>query len=123
MAHWDLLTPDIDLVVDENLGDSDGYKFYAPIASGKAIEESISGHALKMNYWEYFDYHRFIQSVYLPKFIRGGRFAKNSRGDTIYKSTLSEDTLPNIEALNTKSISLNSHPAEGFDIFMPKHSK
>ena len=51
MAHWELLTPDIDLVVDENLRDSDSRcKFYAPIASGAAHEEPISGYPLKMNY-------------------------------------------------------------------------
>ncbi len=82
MAHWELLTPDIDLVVDENLRDSDSRcKFYAPIASGAAHEEPISGYPLKMNYWEYFDHPRFIQSMYLPKFTRGGRFAKDIRGD------------------------------------------
>ena len=42
MAHWELLTPDTNLVVEENLRDSDGYEFYAPIASGAAREEPSS---------------------------------------------------------------------------------
>ena len=40
--------------------------------------------------------------MYLPKFTRGGGCAKDGKGYTIYESTLSDDTLPNIETLNTK---------------------
>ena len=123
MAHWELLTPDTNSVVEENLRDSDGYEFYAPIASGAARAEPSSGHALKMNYREYFERPKFLQPVYLPKFTRGGRPAKDTNGDTIYESKLSEDTHPNVETLHRKGINLNSHPAEWFDIFMPKHSK
>ena len=107
MAHWELLIPDSSSVVSDNLRDSDGHQFYAPIASGAAREEPSSGHALKMNCWKNFGGPKFLQPVYLPKFTRGGRPAKDTNGDTIYESKLSEDTHPNVETLHQKAINLN----------------
>ena len=67
MARWELLDPDSSSVVFDNLRDSDGYQFYAPIVSGANHEGPSSRHALKMNDNEYFDCPRFLQQVYLPK--------------------------------------------------------
>ena len=50
MARWELLDPDSSSVVFDNLRDSAGYQFYAPIVSPGANREGPSSrHALKMN--------------------------------------------------------------------------
>ena len=35
-AHWEILTPDGNSIIRDELNDSDGYQFNAPIASGAA---------------------------------------------------------------------------------------
>ena len=70
MAHWELLTPDWDELIYDELRDRDGYNFYAPIASGEARKEDHGAHAPKLNYKETFDRFPFIQSVLYPKITR-----------------------------------------------------
>ena len=59
----------------------------------------------------------------VPKFTRGNRLARDRQGKIIYEEKESTESWPNIDYLNGKRININSHPADWFDIFMPKKSK
>ena len=122
-AHWELLTPDWNELIYDELKDKDGYNFYAPTASGDARQENCHVHAPKLNYKEKFNRPQFIQSVLYPKITRGNRVATDKNENTIYEEKISDESVPNIKFLNDRGITINSHPYKWFDVFMPKHSK
>ena len=67
MAHWELLTPDRDKSIYDELRDKDGHKFSVPIASTDARQEDHNAHTPKLNYKDKFDRPPFIQSVLYPE--------------------------------------------------------
>ena len=53
--HWKISAPDGTSIIRDELNDSDGYQFHAPISPGAAREEDPTAHADKHNYEEEFD--------------------------------------------------------------------
>ena len=52
MAYWELLAPDKDDVVQDELNDVYGYQPHAPISSVAAIGDNPNASATKLNYKE-----------------------------------------------------------------------
>jgi len=61
--------------------------------------------------------------VKVPKFMRGNHFDRDDDGKILYDEVLSSESTPNMDVLHSKGISINSHPADWFNVFMLIHSK
>ena len=117
-ARWKILSPNEDDVIDEAaLQTIDGVRFQNPTVRDNIVP-GVEG-ATKKNYSVTFDRPPFIQSTLQPSKLNG-EFVYDRHGRHEYSKQPTTKTLPNIEYLHDRGISLLSHPADWFDIFFPK---
>ena len=121
-AHWSMLEPDYEVIGEDDLQDTDGHQLRPPIA-GLPANEDTTQIAPKKNYKEDFDRPTFVQQVKFPKKNLIGITIQDSSGNFLYEVTNSTDTVPNIDALHAHVISIDSHPAEWFNIFLHIYKK
>ena len=62
----------------------------------------------------------FVAERLLPEKNLRGRLKKDNKGNFNYSKQTLTDTVPNIEFLHSKGISLKSCPAKWFKIFFPR---
>ena len=64
-----------------------------------------------------------MQQVKVPKNNLIGRTIQDSDGSFLYEVTKSTDIVPNIDALHARGISIDSHPAEWFNLLLQIYKK
>ena len=121
-AHYSMLDPDDEVIGEDDLQYTNGHQFCPPIAGLPANEETTQ-RSTKKNYKEEFHRPPFVKQVKFPKSNLIGRTLRDSDGKFLYEVTNSTDTVPNIDALHTRGISIDSHPAEWFNLFLPIYKK
>ena len=94
-------------------------QFQEPTVGEGEYVEGLDG-AVKKNYDETFDRPPFISHAKQPKFDCSGNVEVNNNGDVIYEERGHEESVPNIDFLNKHGISPTSHPADWFNVFMPR---
>ena len=117
-----MLEPEDEVVGEDDLQDTDGNQFCPPIA-GLPANEDTTQRAPKKNYKEEFDRPPFLQQVKVPKNHLIGRTMRDYDGNVLYEVTNSTDSVPNIDVLHARDISIDYHPDEWFNLFLPIYKK
>ena len=115
-AYWHLLEPE-GPELDESFMEVEGIRFRAPTTTEEEHNANHPQRPKKRNYSQTFDRMPFVSERLLPEKNQRGRFRKNQKGEFLYKKQLTTATIPNIELLLEKGISLQSSPADWFDLF------
>ena len=116
-AFWQLLEPE-GPELDESCMEVDGVIFRAPTTTELEHNSNYPDRPKKRNYSATFDRSPFVSHhQLLPEKNLRGRFKKDNKGNFKYSKQTTTETIPNIEFLHSHGISLQSHPAQWFDIF------
>ena len=112
LAHWVVMDPSDEPINEEGLA-------RAPTVP-ESEREGMG--ATKKNYVKRFDRELFMHEVLLPKRdVRGRIRIKNEKVE--YEKQSTDETVPNIHAINEAGLNCDSHPAMWFNLFMPKEKQ
>ena len=112
-ARQELLEPDEEEVVEEEILEVDGVTFHGPTSDG--AEKG----AKRYNYGETFDRLPFTGQAKQPKKWRNGRIAVDRNDRVMYEVREHTDTIPNIDFCEEHGLNLDTHPAKWFEAFLP----
>ena len=118
-SYWKLLEPSGPAVNESDMTVG-GVRFRDPTMPAEEHELNRNDRPKKRNYSEIFDRAPFTRSALLPVRNANGVLKRKNTGEYIYEMQVTEATVPDIEYLTEKGIDFESHPADWFDIFMPK---
>ena len=119
-AKWELeAANDGDVCIEEGIREIGGKVFREPTVRPAEYVEDESG-ATKNNYTLNFDRPPFISSCKQLKLNRYQKPMKDQKGDYIYEDCTHTESLPNLEFLESRGINTTSHPADWYNVIMPR---
>ena len=113
-AFWETIEPKDEILEEGGLIVNE-QQFHEP-----TLEDGEVMVVPKRNYDEKFDRVVFTGKAKLPVRNRNGKIIWSKEGKAKYKLVPCEETVPNIDFLQSHGIDFNSHPAVWFDAFLPK---
>ena len=107
--------------IDDSTMNVEGGNFRAPTVPAHEHNARFEGRPPKKNYDVQFDRHPFIKSVLLPELNASGNPKKKSNGEHCYKEAPVTTTVPNLKYLFANDIGFDFHPADWFNLYLPKY--
>ena len=110
---------DEDVCIEQGIKEIGGKFFREPTVLPAEYVEDENG-ATKKYYTLNFDRPYFISSCKQPKLNRYQNPMKYRKGDYIYEDRTHTESLPNIDFLEKHGINTTSHPADWYNVLMPR---